>query len=152
MKKRGKNKNKRSKKKLKSQIKSDEASVFVITEDNEEEHYTSKPKEAFQKFLKNIRQHNPDTISSNSCQKPPSNRLKTEPNSGSSKPKDSSMRAIKKTKVLSELSQKYNFLPPKEFSPLSQPTFSPIHDLINACQKFYKEAPLHAELNQSRSE
>ena len=37
-KKRGKNKNKKSKRKIKSQMKASEKNVFVIAEDNEEEH------------------------------------------------------------------------------------------------------------------
>jgi hypothetical protein len=50
---------------------------------------------------------------------------------------------MKKTKIISELSKKYNFLPSKEFKPLSPSPVSPISELINACQqKFYKEPKL----------
>lgn len=39
-------------------MKSIEKTVFVITEDNEEDEQTHNPKEAFQMFLKNIKHHN----------------------------------------------------------------------------------------------
>ena len=125
LKKRGK-KNRKSKRRIKSQVKSIEGIVFVINEDNEEDPDVPKSKEAMNKFLKNIRNHSPEANhQKDSREKLPSNRLKTEP-CNNPKDKDRSLKIMKKTKILSELSQKYNFLPPKEFSPLSQPSFSPI--------------------------
>jgi hypothetical protein len=57
---------------------------------------------------------------------------------------------MKKTKVLTELSQKYNFLAPKVFSPLSHPAFSPISELINACQSRLQGGPLRTESNPTK--
>lgn len=52
--------------------------------------------------------------------------------------------------MLTELSQKYNFLAPKEFSPLSHPVFSPISDLLNACHSRLQGGPLRAESNPTK--
>lgn len=103
--------------------------------------------------MKNIRSHSPEGVKPTASRELiASNRLKTEPSDGM-KGKEISLRVVKKTKVLSELSQKYNFLPPKEFSPLSQPAFSPISELVNAChQRFCRELPLHTEITPSKGE
>lgn len=148
LKKQGK-KHRKSKRRIKSQVRSIEQSVSVIQEDDEEHREGSK--EAFRHFMKNIRSHNPEGgRPAGSRERIAPNRLKTEPGENP-KAKEGSLRVLKKTKVLSELSQKYNFLPPKEFSPLSQPCFSPISELVHACQqRFHRESPLLTEGSPSK--